>query len=233
MIGEWIGSLTPEEFRKEYFGRSPLANPGSAASAAPYLNWQTVADLLSSPSHADVMIVREGKLLDIPVPRSREQFLGLFGAGCSFVVREAERHDPGLRQVADAFTRDVGGLTTIQVFVTPAQTHGFGWHYDCEDVFIAQTAGVKEYFLRENTINPSPTVDAMPRDMQFENETSQLIACTVAAGDFLYIPRGWWHMGRALEPSLGMSVGVLSEAARGSLSEAEALALGRHAGYRS
>lgn len=179
------------------------------------------------------MIARSGKLLDVPVPRSRNAFLNLFSEGCSFVVREAERHDAGIRAIADSFERDMGGLVTIQVFVTPPGHFGFGWHYDCEDVFIAQTAGVKEYVLRENTVNPEPTIDAMPSDMQFERENSQLVACTMAAGDFLYIPRGWWHMGRATEPSLGLSVGVLSDRARGTLSIDRARQLGRHAGYRS
>lgn len=233
MIEKWLGRTPLDEFRSSHYQRMPLAQPDSARDAAAYLTWQTFADLLTAPTSPDVMIVREGRLLDLPAPRTREEFMNLFGAGCSFVIREAERHDPGIRQVADGFAADLGGLSTVQVFVTPPESHGFGWHYDCEEVFIAQTSGTKEYFLRQNTVNPEPTVDAMPRDMQYPRETSQVIACTLAAGDLLYIPRGWWHMGRALEPSLGISVGVLSEAARGSLSEPEALAIGRHAGYRS
>ena len=31
--------------------------------------------------------------------------------------------------------------------------YGFSWHYDFEDVFIAQTDGAKEYFFRENTVD--------------------------------------------------------------------------------
>ena len=40
------------------------------------------------------------------------------------------------------------GTPQVQVFATPAGTHGFGWHYDLEDVFIAQTAGMKDYYFR-------------------------------------------------------------------------------------
>jgi 50S ribosomal protein L16 3-hydroxylase len=50
--------------------------------------------------------------------------------------------------------------------------------------------------------------------MQFGRETSPLIASTLVAGDWLYIPRGWWHMARAADDSLSISVGVLSPAAR-------------------
>lgn len=233
MIEKWLGATPLADFRSSHYQRTPLAQPDSARAAAPYLTWQTFADLLTAPTDPDVMVVREGKLLDLPRPRNREEFMNMFSGGCSFVIREAERHDAAIRAVAEGFEAELGGLTTVQVFVTPPESHGFGWHYDCEEVFIAQTSGTKEYFLRQNTVNPEPTVDAMPHDMQYQLETSQVLACTLAAGDLLYIPRGWWHMGRALEPSLGISVGVLSDAARGTLTEAEALTVGRHAGYRS
>jgi ribosomal protein L16 Arg81 hydroxylase len=108
------------------------------------------------------------------------------------------------------------GDVSIQVYATPAGYRSFGWHYDCEDVFIVQTSGMKEYLLRRNTVNPAPTIDAMPRDMRLELETSPAIACTLIAGDWLYIPRGWWHVAAAIENSLSISVGVLTPAARGS-----------------
>lgn len=228
MISSWLGSTPLDEFLASNYGRAPLAQPGSATVASRYLGWQTVADLLSAPTEPDVMVVLSGRLLDVPAPRGAAEFRNMFGAGCSFVVREAERHDPGIREVAESFARELPGSVTIQVFVTPAETHGFGWHYDCEDVFIAQTAGTKEYFLRENTVNPEPTIDSIPADMQFEKETSGMMACTLAAGDLLYIPRGWWHMGRAVENSLGLSVGVLSDAARGALTDEEIRVRGRH-----
>src|SRR5947199_5431507 len=35
-------------------------------------------------------------------------------------------------------------------------------------------------------------------------------------GDWLYVPRGWWHCARATEDSLSLSIGVLTAAARGT-----------------
>jgi hypothetical protein len=72
--------------------------------------------------------------------------------GVSVVVRSSERNDPGLAGLAEAFGRSLPGEVHVQLYATPAGTHSYGWHYDFEDVFIAQTAGVKDYFFRENTV---------------------------------------------------------------------------------
>ena len=56
----------------------------------------------------------------------------------------------------------------------------------------------------------------MPRDMHYERETTPAIACTLIAGDWLYIPRGFWHVALASRDALSISVGLLTPAARGS-----------------
>jgi ribosomal protein L16 Arg81 hydroxylase len=140
----------------------------------------------------------------------------LFGGGCSIVMRGLERHDEALKELAGAISEELEGTVSIQSYATPREFSSFGWHYDCEDVFIVQTAGTKEYFLRANTVNPSPHIRAMPRDMQYGRETSPTMACTLVAGDWLYVPSGWWHVARALDDALSISVGVLTPRAGGA-----------------
>jgi len=36
-------------------------------------------------------------------------------------------------------------------------------------------------------------------------EDAALVGCTLAPGEMLYIPKGWWHYLRALEPSASVS----------------------------
>ena len=210
MIGEWLGGMPREEFLQRHFQQAPAAHPGSAASAIPYLDWGIIEEVVRD--RPDTLVVRNGKLFSELVPTFRE-IRALFGSGCSIVLRRTERHHPKLHELAGAFGRELEGDVSIQLYITPGGYHSFGWHYDCEDVFIAQTAGVKEYFLRRNTVNPSPTLAKMPRDMQYEKETTPTMASTLVAGDSLYIPRGWWHVARGIEDSLSISVGVLSPAA--------------------
>lgn len=215
MLEQWLGELSLADFFRDYFHKQPLAQPGTARAVVPLLSWAAVGDLIAASSPRDKMVARSGKLLPSESPRNGQEFETLFRAGCSLVIRGVEDYDATFRAIADDFADTVHGPTTIHVFATPAGYHGFGWHYDCEDVFLAQTAGTKEYFLRQNTVNPEPHIEHMPADMQYEKEQSQLIACTMIPGDWLYIPSGWWHVGKSEQDSLGMSIGVLSERAGG------------------
>jgi ribosomal protein L16 Arg81 hydroxylase len=132
----------------------------------------------------------------------------LFQHGIGIVVRSAEREASALAQLARSFARDLDGEAHVQLFVTPAGTHGFGWHYDREDVFIAQTGGRKDYFFRQNTVCP----DVLHASMDFElfrREGSPVGTATLIAGDWLYIPSGWWHMAKCAEDALSISIGVL------------------------
>src|SRR4051812_34420133 len=49
--------------------------------------------------------------------------------------------------------------------------------------------------------------------MRYEREIMPLLRCMLAAGDWLYIPAGYWHRTQAGEESISLSVGVLSAAA--------------------
>jgi ribosomal protein L16 Arg81 hydroxylase len=95
----------------------------------------------------------------------------------------------------------------------PGGAAGFGWHYDAEEVFVLQTEGTKHYRLRKNTVNPWPLVETLPDDMQFERESMPLLRCTLNAGDWLYIPTGYWHATQAESDSISLAVGVLAPAA--------------------
>lgn len=213
MISSWIPDLARDEFFREHFQRAPLARPGSIDAPATLLDWTRIELLVDA--RADMLLVRNSKLLRNEDVRSFEEVRALFAEGFSIVLRRCERHDAVLRGLADAFERELPGEVSIQIYATPAGFHSFGWHYDCEDVFIAQSVGTKEYFLRRNTVNPEPHIAAMPRDMHFELERTPMIASTLIAGDLLYIPRGWWHVAKAREDALSISVGVLSPEAGG------------------
>lgn len=215
MIASWLPQITPARFRAEHFQREPYAAAESARRAIRLLTWDTVARVVEA--QPDMLVVRNGQLRRDPNPSTFAEALTLFRDGFSLVLRRCERHDAGLRELADAVGAEFEGDVAIQAYITPGGFRSFGWHYDCEDVFIVQTLGTKEYLLRRNTVNPFPTLDAMPRDMQYERETTPVVAATLVPGDLLYVPRGWWHVARAEADSLSISIGVLSPAAASRL----------------
>ncbi len=142
-----------------------------------------------------------------------EELLASLAEGWTLFVRHAERFDERIGGVADEFRRAFQRPIDVQLFCTPAQSEGFGWHYDAEEVFLLQTAGRKRYRLRKNTVHPWPLLEGMPEDLGYARERTPTMEVTLAAGDWLYIPSGYWHTTHALETSISLSVGVLARTA--------------------
>jgi 50S ribosomal protein L16 3-hydroxylase len=204
----WLGTIPLEDFAATYLGRVPIAQPRTALSALPVLDWEALGRVLAATDPPpDVLVVAAGKLLPWPAPRDLTELRVYMRMGVGLAMRHTERCDPGLRQVADAFERDVG-QAQVQIFATPGGgAHGFSWHYDDEDVFIAQTSGTKDYYFRPNTVCPETTAHGSVFH-RFAEETSPIHTATLIPGDFLYIPARWWHMAVCHEDSLSISVGV-------------------------
>lgn len=209
MLTEWLAPEDLAWFLEAHFQTAPFARPGAARGAVPLLDWQTVDRVLRSDHPLDVMTVRAGQLQQVPIPRSLIEARTLMRAGVSVVVRGAEQHDPGLRSVADGFRAALPGEVHVQLYATPAGTNSYGWHYDFEDVFIAQTAGMKDYYFRRNTVARDTVLGDRLDFTCIRRETSPIYQSRLVAGDWLYIPSTWWHLVKCAEDALSISVGVM------------------------
>ena len=50
----------------------------------------------------------------------------------------------------------------------------------------------------------------MPADLRYADETSRVqMTCRLEAGDWLYIPSGWWHIARTQAASVHLSIGIM------------------------
>jgi 50S ribosomal protein L16 3-hydroxylase len=85
-------------------------------------------------------------------------------------------------------------------------------HAARKQVFIIQTAGRKEYYFRRNTVDPVPLRGAQPDFSRVREERTPLMACTLLPGDWLYLPRGYWHVAQPREASLSISIGIFPNA---------------------
>jgi 50S ribosomal protein L16 3-hydroxylase len=209
MLTEWLAPKDLGWFMRTHFQTTPFARPEAARGAVQVLDWQTLDRILRSDRPLDVMTVRAGQLQEVAIPPSLEDARALMRAGVSVVVRGAERHDPGLRALAEGFEAALPGEVHLQVYATPAETNSYGWHYDFEDVFIAQTAGVKDYYLRQNTVARDTRLGDLLDFTAIRQETSPIYQSRLIAGDWLYIPSTWWHLVKCAEDSLSISVGVM------------------------
>lgn len=211
MLRTLLDADTVSEFFESHFHRLPFAQPNVVHDAPSWVDWQQFGQLLGEVDPTDLLIVRDGQLFPSGRADNRRELEALLHLGCSVVVKRAEAVHPKLAEVAKRFGDDVGGPATVHVFASPQGHHSFGWHYDYEDVFLIQSDGHKDMYLRQNTVNPEPKKDEMPEDMRFEDETTPLQVCTLLPQDWLYIPRGWWHVARCRSACLTISVGVIAD----------------------
>jgi 50S ribosomal protein L16 3-hydroxylase len=210
VLQNWLGTMQLEQFCARHLGRVPLARPNAARATIAACDWDVFGRLLASRPD-DALVVARGRLLDAPLPRSLSELRALFSLGAGVALRKPERDCPEVAAVAAAFARDLPGEQRVIVFATAKDTHGFGWHYDAEDVFIVQTAGDKTYYFRQNSVDPEPVRGAQPDFRTFAQEKTPIMECRLLAGDWLYLPRGYWHVARAHADSLSISIGVFPE----------------------
>lgn len=207
MLQDWLGEVPLAHFVAHRLGREPVARPSAAGAAVAYLGWSTLGRLLPQPD-LDVLVVQNGREIEASPPRELGTLRRLLDTGLGLVIRRAERHDAGLAALAGTVARDLSGHVRVQLFVTAAETSGFGWHYDAEHVFIIQTHGAKDYYFRRNTIDPDPTPGDQPDFGRVREERTPIMTSTLVAGDWLHLPRGWWHVAKARTDSLSISLGV-------------------------
>ena len=214
-LSELLGSLSnlsDADFIEQYYLKLPFALAGGCQQLCGLGSWDSVERILAQPA-ADVLVVKAGEQRVAQSNPSFAEARALHADGYTIVLRHVERLDPAIAALAAGFSRDLLATPDVHIYCTPASQFGFGWHYDAEEVFILQTAGRKEYSLRKNTVNPWPVLEAMPDDMGFEREIMPLMNCTLAAGDWLYIPGGYWHRGASQEDSISVAVGLMAPTA--------------------
>jgi 50S ribosomal protein L16 3-hydroxylase len=208
MLDEWLSPMSVPEFRRTHLRQRVHAAPGAAAGVLPLLDWNTLGDVLAVARPAHVLVVAKGILLDRPPPRSSAEVRALFAQGIGCVVRQAGLYHPRLQAIGEAFAQALPGQIDLHIFATPGGTHGFGWHYDTEDVFIVQTAGSKDYYFRANTTRADLPPDAPPDLTRFAQEKSPLGTARLLPGDWLYLPSCFWHVALCDEDALSLSLGV-------------------------
>src|SRR4030095_1359793 len=193
-----LGEVRLAQFVADFYPRLPYSAAGLAGPLCELGTWEALTAIIAQ-EQADVLVCRQNERYGGQRPRTEQDASRLIGEGYPLLVRHAERHDERLARLAGEFAADFAAAVNIHMYATPAGQFGFGWHYDAEEVFIVQTAGRKEYSLRKNTVNPWPIEETLPADMRYEREIMPMMRCELKAGDWLYIPSGYWHMGESQE----------------------------------
>jgi ribosomal protein L16 Arg81 hydroxylase len=207
-LASLLGLASLDYFIERHFLQIPFVVQGGCERLTRDFGWNAVTRLLEC-TELDWLVTREGEVVGRERPPTAGEAAELLGAGHALRFRHAERLSPEFATLAAAFRNTFHSPVDCHVYCTGANSVGLQWHYDAEDLFVLQTEGSKEWRLRKNTVHPWPLVETLPHDMQFERETMPTIYCRLAAGDWLYIPGGYWHCTRSDEKSISLSIGVL------------------------
>lgn len=205
VLEELLGDISPATFLEQHYLKLPFVRTTSGASWIGSANWDAAERLFQHPE-ADVIIGRRGEQPpEAARPGSIREVLDL---GYTVGLRHVDRYDAELERLAKQFHDVFAAPIDIHLYCTPAKYEGFGWHYDAEEVFVLQTHGSKNWWLRKNTVNPWPLIDQIPRDQRYSREIMPVMHSRLDCGDWLYIPSGYWHKTQAETDSISLSVGI-------------------------
>lgn len=207
LLDRLLGPLRLDEFLERYYLQSPFGRSADELTSHVAPAWSLIESTLASADR-DLLVGSGHQPWTGPLPSSLGEVRELLSQGQTVGFRNVQRNHPWLAQIATEFEAQFAGPVDIHLYCTAAGEAGFGWHYDLEEVFLVQLEGTKEWWLRKNTINPLPVAETMPDDLHFASEGTLALHCTLAPGEWLYIPSGYWHRGRAQSESISLSIGV-------------------------
>ncbi len=132
-----------------------------------------------------------------------------FRGGATLVFQGLQRSSPPLTRFCRALELELSHAVQANAYITPAGSRGLGVHYDSHDVFVLQLAGTKAWTIHEPVlVDPLPS---QPWKGTADDAGDPILSVELAAGDCLYVPRGFLHSARAQEDlSAHLTIGVLT-----------------------
>lgn len=117
-----------------------------------------------------------------------------FRQGSTIRVRDVDKFDSRLSQLASHVRQQFAARADINVYLTPPRKQGFPPHFDITDVFIVQCLGRKQWRLFPEYANRTelPLPDTCWDPSRYQ-PSSTVETLTLRPGDVLYLPRGSMH----------------------------------------
>jgi ribosomal protein L16 Arg81 hydroxylase len=227
---EIIEPLTVREFADTYLGvRYLLAKPGTPRFKG-LVRWDEINTALQhvrfSPQR--LRVVQNAKT----VPPSVYTFVdddasggssldarrleGFLAKGATLSINKVDELFPEVQALAESCEELFRIQVGANLYAGWRTDNGFDLHWDRHDTMILQISGRKRWKVYE------PTVEH-PMDDRLLTAPSKPTAPPVwegllEEGDFLYMPRGWWHVAYPLdEPTLHVTLGVRHRTGAGLL----------------
>lgn len=151
----------------------------------------------------------QGQTIYRPHPRSVLHWLS---QGGSLVLNDIESLVPDIKRLAANMKQIFGGQIQANLYVSMDSIPAFDSHFDVHDVFVFQAEGQKVWRLYQQRFEAPiahPKFDQLTQAQHDQAKGSLLAEITLKAGDFLYIPRGYYHDALATKgPSVHLTLGL-------------------------
>jgi lysine-specific demethylase/histidyl-hydroxylase NO66 len=177
----------------------------------------------SSPRLPTFRLVRDGTPLD-PSTYTRSARIGSqpvsgigdparifdeFRSGATIVFQGLQRSHPALTRFCRDLELELSHAVQANAYVTPAGSRGLGVHYDTHDVFVLQLSGTKSWVIYPPVLeDPLPS---QPWKGTAADAGEPCLSVELAAGDCLYVPRGFLHAAEAQRDlSAHLTIGIVT-----------------------
>src|SRR5829696_3827062 len=201
-----VGPLEVERFLAEHWERKPLVVPrGEDGRFDDLLAARDVERLLTETAIRTpaFRLVKAGETVSgytsdlswrpdpftgvADVPRVLEQF----EAGATIVLQRLHHSWLSLARYCRLLEAFLGHPAQANAYYTPRGSQGLPVHHDTHEVFVLQVAGHKRWLVYD------PVFELPLRNQRYKAELGPpgdpVHDLTLAAGDVLYLPRGWMH----------------------------------------
>jgi ribosomal protein L16 Arg81 hydroxylase len=219
-----LAPMSEAEFREVYWHKAPCHVQGTPDKFADLFCWEELNGILCSHhweyprlrmSLYGVEIPAKDLLQVLPFTKGaaidQEGIRKQFGLGATLILQHVDEYSESLARVARGLREGLGSHAEIEVIAGNSSSNGLPVHFDANDCLVLQIQGCKRWKLypptrlhplRKSKLYPS-RIDVLPAlPPTLENP---YITVAVNAGDFFYIPRGWWHI---VEPEPGPCLSV-------------------------
>lgn len=227
-----LAPVSSEEFFARHWEQRPLVVArGDAGRYAGLLDASDLEHVITSACEqgAKVELLGDPEGAAVAQAESASVVFKAFRRGATVRVYGVQRLVKPLRTLCRELEQLFGFPVNANLYCTPAASQGAQLHYDTHDVLVLQTAGRKRWrvfpplvSLPLTHVPPLPFEERTPllkyqrggprkgrADIEEEDCGELLHDLTLAAGDLLYLPRGFVHEARAgEESSVHVTLGV-------------------------
>jgi JmjC domain len=135
---------------------------------------------------------------------NKDRLYDAYLSGDTIRLIGVEKFWPSVALLVEDIQEALSAKVGVNLFLTPPHSQGFEMHFDLVDVIVVQLAGAKKWHIWEPTFQ-KPTETTLLRlnlkhlTVKDESKLKLQEEVLLKAGDFFYMPRGFYHKAEAVD----------------------------------